>query len=195
MLRRKSVLGFLAALLMVAGSAAGFAGAQNDADDEGASMEVQRRDDLTLAEMVEEADRIVAAGNQLSRRVSASLDSARREQDIIQVTCVNDKLTQVNANLRTAEQRAGNLRAAADSGDQSRANHEYVVLVVLGQKFDVLDRESSQCVGQDIFETGATRVETTIDPASPTENPSVAPGGDGFSSSGPFVPPPASPSI
>jgi hypothetical protein len=107
-----------------------------------------------------EAESIVGSGQRLSQRVTAMLSQARRENDIIKVTCLSDKLTQINANLRGAQQRLSALKTAVDV---DRRNHEYTVLTVLDQKFQVLDQEANQCVGQDMFEAGTTKVETDVD--------------------------------
>jgi hypothetical protein len=138
-------------------------------------LDVQRRANLTPEQQLEEAQQVQQRGTDLSRRVSVMLDEARQERDIIRVTCINDKLTQVNANLRTVELRVTNLQDAIAAQDASRRNHEFTVIAVLGQKFVVLDRESAQCIGQDIFETGSTRVITEIDPNNPDEDPTVLP--------------------
>ena len=107
----------------------------------------------------ESADAIVQRASNLSQRVSQMLDEARRDADMIRVTCLNDKLTQINANLRTAQGRLASLQKAVDVDQR---NHELTVLTVLGQKMQVLDQESNQCVGQDLYETGPTKVTTEI---------------------------------
>ncbi len=118
-----------------------------------------------------EARRIQQSGERISRRIQAMLDEARREKDIIRVTCLNDKLTQIDTNLRTLSDRISRFEAAASSGDTERRNHEFTVISVLGQKFRALEQEANQCIGQDVFETGATRVVVDIDPATPEEQP------------------------
>lgn len=112
------------------------------------------------AEQVTAADAIVSRGTSLSQRVTQMLDDARREADVIRVTCLNDKLTQINANMRTAQSRYASLQRTVDA-DQRK--HELTVLSVLGQKLQVLDQEANQCVGQDLYETGPTKITTEID--------------------------------
>jgi hypothetical protein len=169
----------LAVAFALATGGLGFAVAQTD--DQPAEqpaegeLDVQRTANLTPEQQLEEARRVQQRGTDLSRRVSVTLDEARQERDIIRVTCVNDKLTQVNANLRTVELRLTNLQDAVEAQDASRRNHEFTVIAVLGQKFVVLDREAAQCIGQDIFETGSTRVVTEIDPNNPDDDPTVLP--------------------
>jgi hypothetical protein len=115
---------------------------------------------LSAAEQQTTAEAIVQRAALLTQRLTQLLDEARREADIIRVTCLNDKLTQANANLRTAQSRLGSLQKATD---QELRNHEFTVLSVLGQKFQVLEQQANQCVGQDMYETGPTKVVTEID--------------------------------
>ena len=187
------ILGLVAAIALASGGL-GYAVAQ-DGDDEGeeqdGEVDARRRANLTPEQQRAEATKIQNRGNDLSRRVQSMLDEARQEGDIIRVTCVNDKLTQVNANVRTLEQRVEAFDDAVESMDNGRRNHEFTVIIVLGQKFVVLDREAAQCIGQDIFNTGATTVTTEIDPGSPTDDPFVIPAGSPVVI--PFVPTPASP--
>ncbi len=190
----------LAVAFALATGGLGFAVAQTDepAPTEQTSpaegeLDVQRRANLTPEQQLQEAQQVQQRGTDLSRRVSVMLDEARQERDIIRVTCVNDKLTQVNANLRTVELRLTNLQDAIAAQDASRRNHEFTVIAVLGQKFVVLDREAAQCIGQDIFETGSTRVITEIDPNNPDDDPTVLP--DPVEIVIPFIPPPASGAI
>jgi hypothetical protein len=114
------------------------------------------------AEQAETARAAIQRGSLLAQRITTMLEEARREADIIRVTCLNDKLTQVNANMRTAQAR---MTAFQSASDPDQRNHEATVLGVLGQKFQVLDQEANRCVGQDIYDTGSTKVETEIDTA------------------------------
>ncbi len=134
---------------------------------------VQARPALTAQEQIAEADAIVRRAGQLAERLSKMLDEARREKDIMRANCVNRKLTEVNANTRNVEQRARALRDAASVGDDSRRSHEYTVLTVLSQKLNALDQEATQCLGQSVYEPGASQVVTTIPTGSPTIDPTV----------------------
>lgn len=135
--------------------------------------------------------RVVKQGKQLSRSVSNLLNQAREDKDVIQMTCLDDKLTQTNVSTRNAEQRLGALRQAIQTKDLDRQDHEATVLSVLGRRITVLEKESGQCVGQDLYETGETKVTMTVDPNTPRENASKPPLPD--MPSIPMVPPPSSP--
>ena len=157
---------------------------------EDASTGVTRRADLTPEEQVAEADRVQTNAGNLSRRVSGMLDEARREGDVVRVTCLDDKLTQINAHSRTLGDRVTSLQEATTTADGDRRNHEFTVISVLSQNFQQLERDANECMGQSQFETGTTRVVTEIDPNTPNENPTWLPVPPGPVI--PFLPPPAS---
>lgn len=148
---------------------------------------------LSSAQMLAQGQQIYSRGQSLSTRVQGMLDNARREGDVLRVTCLDDKLTQVNAHTRTLGSRLEALQEAAALQDRARENHEYTVIVVIGNQIIQLDRASSECIGQDMYETGTTRVVTTIDPNTPNINPNdlVIVGAEGV----PFIPAPASGSM
>lgn len=103
---------------------------------------------------------VVTRAERLSSRITALKTQAEREKDIIRVNCLNTKLAEVNANLRAASTRLNSLRTETD---QARIKQALTVALVLGQKLQVLDQEANQCVGQSLFNTGATKVDTSID--------------------------------
>jgi PP-loop superfamily ATP-utilizing enzyme len=88
-------------------------------------------------------------------------------------TCLDDKLTQCNANLQNMKRREAFLRQAAADGDTGRSNHEFTVIGVLSQKFKALAQAANQCVGQDLFDTGETQVKEEVDLFAPDDNPAV----------------------
>ena len=150
---------------------------------------VQAEPTLSATEQLAEAERILESGGQLGVRVSNLLEEARHEHEIIRTTCLNDKLTQVNANIASVTERTGDLRAAAEVNDADRATHEFTVITVLGQRFRLLENEANQCIGGEVFANdGATTVETRVTPGTPTGttpeqiNNSVPP-------TSPYVPP------
>jgi hypothetical protein len=134
---------------------------------------VQARAVVDPAEQIAQAEQIARRAGQLAERLSKMLAEARREKDIMRANCVNRKLTEVNANTRNVQQRAKALRDANTSSDQARRNHEFTVLTVLSQKLNSLDQEATQCLGQSVYEPGASQVITTIPEDSPMLNPSV----------------------
>ena len=111
-------------------------------------------------ELAAQGEALLQRGSAVSQAVRRMLEDARKEADIIKITCLDDKLTQIDVNLRTASARLEALKKAVDP---DRRTHEFTVLTVVGQKLQVLDQEAHQCVGQAMYETGATKVVTEID--------------------------------
>lgn len=158
---------------------------------EDASTGVTRRADLTAEEQLTEAERVQTNSQALSQRVMSMLDEARREGDVVRVTCLDDKLTQINAHGRTLSDRIDSLQQATTTADDDRRNHEFTVISVLSQNFTQLERDANECIGQSMFETGTTRVVTTIDPNAPTGDVSIYTD-PGVYNGIPFIPPPGS---
>ena len=115
---------------------------------------------VTAADMVAQGEGVVENGAALSETVSGLVREATEDADMMKVTCLNDKLTQIDGNLRTAQQHLQALRKATDAEVRS---HEHTMIMVVSQKLDVLGQEAGQCVGKDLYETGTTTVDTVID--------------------------------
>jgi len=126
------------------------------------------------ADMITQGEGVVENGAVLSTTVSGLIREATEDGDVMKVTCLNDKQTAIDGNLLTAQQHLSALRNATDAGVRE---HEHTMLMVIGQKLDTLGQEAGQCVGQDLYETGETNVDTIIDQDMlPFEdNPSVPP--------------------
>jgi TolA-binding protein len=147
-------------------------GSATAAGAEGEIGGVRAKANVTPAEQVTQADQLVRRATQLAERLSKMLHEARREKDIMRANCVNRKLTEVNANARNVEQRRQALKDAVATGDDARRGHEYTVLTVLSQKLDTLGQEASQCLGQAIYEPGASQVITTLPTSGTYRDPS-----------------------
>jgi hypothetical protein len=123
---------------------------------------VQTRAAVTPEEQTAQAAVISRRAEQLATRLTKMLDESRRDKDIMRANCINRKLTEVNANTRNVEQRTQALKTAAATNDEARRSHEFTVLTVLSQKLEQLDQEATQCLGQSVYEPGASQVVTTI---------------------------------
>lgn len=101
----------------------------------------------------------------VERRLGEMLEAAREERDTIRVTCVGDKLTQVRALRRVAENHARSWIEALVGREAARAHHEAQVLGVTGERADALQREAENCIGQDVMEVGTTQLAIGLTPA------------------------------
>ena len=148
------------------------------------------REPMSAAQQLDSAESAVASASASCGAQSKALQSAKREKDIIRATCLDDKLSQCDANLQNMKRRQAALSEAVSSGDTGRANHEHTVIGVLSQKFKMLAQAANQCVGQDLFDTGDTETKGEVDLFAPDENPAVVPVNPDFPI--PYIPPPLS---
>jgi PP-loop superfamily ATP-utilizing enzyme len=181
---------------LVVGGGLGYALAQEGADSTldvvkvepmGASSE---EEPLSPAAQAKAAEAAVANATTSCGAQSQALQSAKRDRDIIRATCLDDKLSQCNANLQNIRRREAALNEAIAEGDTGRSNHEFTVIGVLSQKFKMLAQAANQCVGQDLFDTGDTQVREEVDLFAPDENPAVITPVPDWPV--PYIPPPVS---
>lgn len=162
---RRARLSWILVATLALGVGVGAAVAQDRDGEPARDAEIsgRRRARLTGPQQRDESRRMIRRGEQISRRIQGLLDDARRERDIMRITCLNDRLTQVNVNLRTAQSRQRALEDAIDGNDESRRNHEFTIVTVLDQKWRQLEREAQECVGTGIFDTeGRTSVRVWV---------------------------------
>lgn len=153
------------------------------------TIDVQAPSAVAPSDQAAVADRSVAKMKLSSQRVRGLLDESRRQKDIVKTTCLSDKLAQIEAALKSAQERTVSLKAAIARGEREQGNHEFTVLGVLRQRVEQLDAEANQCIGEELGFPGETRVSYTVDP-------NIAPADPGGASDPgePIVPPlPTSP--
>lgn len=90
------------------------------------------------------------------------LGEARSKNDIIQLNCVNDKLTQLKGLLKLSEKSSVEMYEAIAAGTADETNHQYVKVVVAHQRSASLKAEVEQCVGEFSVYAGDTTVEVEI---------------------------------
>lgn len=143
-------LTYLMTLAVLSFGLMGVVRAQSGAGSADADSE-QQRTPMSPAEKIAAAQAIVGRGTALSERVTNLHTEALKEADMIKITCLSDKLAQINASLRAAERRVTTLSRAVDTVVQ---DHEFTVISVLARRFKTLEQEANACVGQDVYETG-----------------------------------------
>jgi hypothetical protein len=109
------------------------------------------------------------------KRVVQLQELARKQNDIIKLNCVNDKLVQIKAAINIGEQSMTDLHEAIARNDEGSRVHAFTKLTIVTQKVLVLVQEAENCVGQDLSFVGETTVETEIDPNVPPDDPTQAP--------------------
>lgn len=151
-----AVIGLGSALVF--GSAAAQTGPAGTVDVKAGSPAVGPGDQATMA------DQFVVKMQASATRVRHLLDDARRAKDVVKTTCLQDKLAQLEAVLKSARDRAASLKQAIARGDTDVRNHEFTVMNVLRQRGEQLDAEANQCIGEEIGFPGETRSSFKVDP-------------------------------
>jgi hypothetical protein len=185
MARRRGVRNVAAGLFaLVAGQS--FAGAQSTAevpgppdvlDSGGLNMSagLQRQVNLSPQEQVAESENHLVRMEQARATTRRQLMEAREQRDVVKTLCLNDKLSQLNVAIESAEQRRDALGAAVKRADNDLATHEFSILLVLRQRADQLTTEANQCVGAEAGFVGQASVTSSVDTSLTKEDPSEYP--------------------
>jgi hypothetical protein len=117
------------------------------------------------------------------------LGQARRTRDMVQLGCVNEKLTHIKGLLRVSEEADAELAQARGRGERSQMEQEFAKVMMARHKVDQLRAETQECVGQVAFRTDENMVLEVEVPDNLPEDPTRPP------APAPIVtrPPPASP--
>ncbi|HEX9402134.1 MAG TPA: hypothetical protein VF912_18655 [Anaeromyxobacter sp.] len=100
-----------------------------------------------------ESDKLEAAADNLARmktslkQVLGRAEQARNEKDVVKLNCVNEKLTQIKALIRVAEQADIALHESVAARD-STGDAAFSKIAIARTKVDGLRSESEQCIGQ-----------------------------------------------
>jgi hypothetical protein len=102
---------------------------------------------LSDAEKTRRAAEAITAMRNSLRQVSARVEDARNEKDVVKLNCVNEKQAQIKGLLKVAEQAELSLKDALASKDPA-ANAEFSKIGIAKSKVDGLGNEATQCIGQ-----------------------------------------------
>jgi hypothetical protein len=102
---------------------------------------------LSDAEKTRRASEAITSMRNSLRQVSARVEDARNEKDVVKLNCVNEKLAQVKGLLKVAEQAEVSLRDAISNKDPS-ASTEFAKIGIARSKVDGLSGDAQQCIGQ-----------------------------------------------
>ena len=130
---------------------------------------------LTPQEMLDQGQDDLKQMQKGLQRVVQLQELARKQNDIIKLNCVNDKLVQVKAAINIAEKSMTDLHEAIARNDDGARQHAFTKLTITNQKVQVLVTEAENCIGSDLSFVGATQVDVEVDPNIPTEDPTQPP--------------------
>lgn len=128
---------------------------------------------VPIREKQERVDQMLAEQRSALKRGTDLLQDARGANDIVQLNCVNEKLTQIKGLLKLTENAATSMYDAIGADDGQTINHEYTKMVVAAQRSRGLRAEAEQCVGERSVYTGETEVEVEIDSDISPRDPTI----------------------
>ena len=101
------------------------------------------------------------------RQVTARVEDARNEKDVVKLNCVNEKLAQIKGLLKVAEQSENALKEGMATNDPS-ANVEFAKIGIAKGKVDGLGSDAQQCIGQLAY---IVDEKTTVEVQQPINQP------------------------
>ncbi|MCA9538064.1 MAG: hypothetical protein KC620_04215 [Myxococcales bacterium] len=123
---------------------------------------------------IEQANREVAAMRGTLSVANERLATAKENRDIIQVNCVNEKLTAIKGLLRISEQAFTSLGEAAAQKDAELINHEYTKISIAALRVESFRVEVEACIGEASQYTGETQIDLSVSPDIREDDPSQA---------------------
>jgi hypothetical protein len=123
------------------------------------------------------------------KHVLFRVEEARNEKDVVKLNCANEKLTQMKALLRVAEQADLALHEAISKGDVG-AESEFTKIGIARAKVDALRAESDLCVGQVAYVVDQKTMVEMVQPSNLPDGGDDAGARRARSEAGPFTAPP-----
>lgn len=128
---------------------------------------------LTTDAKLKQAEREISAMRGTLEFTLKRLEKARENKDIIQVNCVNEKLSAIKGLLRISEQARTGLQEAAGRTDSELINHEYTKITLAGLRVENFRVEVDGCVGELSQYTGSTKLDLEVSDEIRDDDPSA----------------------
>ena len=151
------------------GSGPAVAGGGDQADGDRAAMPAA--DKMTRREKISWVEEQVGQAYQVRSRVQSLLDQARKEKDSIKISCLADKLTQLEVNLQGIEERRSAFDEALSGNDNANVEQQFTVLQIYISRIQSLMAEAENCVGEGDVVVGESETIVTIDEDITVEDP------------------------
>lgn len=102
---------------------------------------------LSDKDKADEAQTIVTALKNTLAQVERKVEDARRDRDVLRLTCVNDRKTQIAELLKVSELSLEELKAAVKDRQTEAVDHEFNKIKITRQKIEQYKQEADQCIG------------------------------------------------
>jgi len=126
---------------------------------------------MTREQKIAWVEEQVAAAQQIYKRVESMLAQAKKEKDSIKISCLEDKLTQLEVNLQGVEERRMLFDEALANGDAAGAEQQFTIIRIYISRVQSLMAEAENCVGEGDIVLGESDTTLTIDDDITGEDP------------------------
>ncbi len=151
-----------------------------------------RRDRRPSKQRIRDAKKLVRKMDRLLNKTNTRLDKARENKDVIQINCVNEKLSTMKGLLRIGEQALESAQDAASQRNQDLLNHELAKIKIAAMRVENLSLEVEGCVGETSAYLGSTVADVEVAEETRTDDPAVTPEVPIFTYPNTLRPPPVS---
>jgi hypothetical protein len=128
---------------------------------------VNGKGDGADADLPRRAADAISAMRASLQQVTARVEDARYEKDVVKLNCVNERLAQIKGLIKVAEQSENALKVASATRDPV-SSAEYAKIMIAKGKVDGLGGETQQCLGQRAY---VVDEKTTVEVQQPTNQP------------------------
>jgi hypothetical protein len=126
---------------------------------------------MTREQKIAWVEEQVAAAQAIYQRVESMLEQANKEKDSIKISCLQDKLTQLEVNLQGVEERRMLFEDALSRGDGADADQQFTILRIYISRVQSLMAEAENCIGEGDVVLGDADTVLTIDDDITREDP------------------------
>jgi len=126
---------------------------------------------MTREQKVAWVEEQVAAAQHIYQRVESMLVQAKKEKDSIKISCLQDKLTQLEVNLQGIEERRMLFEDAIANDDAGDADQQFTILGIYISRVQSLMAEAENCIGEGDVVIGDADTTLTIDDDITGEDP------------------------
>lgn len=138
---------------------------------QGLDYAYREAESLTDAQKLDRGSELIEKMKDTLRLALKRLESAKENKDIIQLNCLNEKLSAIKGLLKISEQADVSMRESLARKDLELANHEFTKISIAGVRIDNFRAGVEGCVGEASQYLGQTERVVDIDEDIRTDSP------------------------
>jgi hypothetical protein len=132
---------------------------------------LSKQANVSADDMTKQTPKLLHEMEDVLRRVVQIQKIAQKQNDVMKLNCVNDKLLRIKGYLNVADARKTEMAVHLDSNELDMARDAYGQIVVSADEVRALGAEAEQCIGQELVWVGPQQnsVEGGNEPDDPTK--------------------------